>query len=98
MSNILVACEFSDIVAQAFRDKGHHAISVDLLPTEGNVHTHIVQDILAVIDYTAGQWDLMIAHPPCTYTAVTGSRWYKNDPRRQEGVDFFMKLYNADSP
>ena len=96
--NILIACEFSGIVTKAFNDRGHHAISIDLLPTEGNVHTHLVQDIIKFLEETDGDWDLMIAHPPCTYTAVTGSRWYKDDPRRQEGVEFFKKLYNADIP
>ncbi len=92
---ILIACEFSGIVREAFRKRGFDAWSCDLLPTE-ILGPHLQADVLSIIN--SGKWDLMIAHPPCTYTAVTGSRWYKDDPRRQEGVDFFMKLYNADIP
>ena len=97
--NVLIACEFSGIVRDAFLKQGHYAVSVDLLPTESNVKGyHWQMDILDFIKSTSIKFDLMIAHPPCTYTAVTGSRWYKNDPRRQEGVEFFKKLYNVDIP
>jgi len=69
---ILVACEFSGIVREAFKAKGHDAWSCDLLPTEipGN---HIQGDVLEVLD---DDWDLMIAHPPCTHLAVSGARWF----------------------
>ena len=99
--NILVACEFSGIVTQAFRDKGHNAISIDLLPTEGNVHTHLVQDVIKFLEDSDSDWDLMIAFPPCTHLAVSGARWFPEkikDGRQQRAIDFFMKLVNTDIP
>ena len=93
--NVLVACEFSGIVTKAFNDKGHHAISIDLLPTEGNVNTHLVQDILEFLEETDGNWDLMIAHPPCTYTSLSGNRWYAGTEKRKEGFNFFMRFINT---
>src|SRR3990167_11266205 len=76
--NVLVACEFSGIIREAFRKKGHNAWSCDLLDAEDNSLYHIKDDILNVMDYEGkGKWDLMIAHPPCTYLAVSGARWFK---------------------
>src|SRR3990170_2869343 len=69
---VLVACEFSQIVCKAFRDKGHEAYSCDILPTEGNPAWHIQDDVLKHLD---DGWDLMIAHPPCTYLCNSGVRW-----------------------
>ena len=89
---VLIACEFSGIVRDAFLKKGFNAWSCDLLPTESDDEHHLTGDVLNWLDE---DWDLMIGHPPCTYTSVTGSRWYKNDPRRQEGVEFFKTLFNA---
>ncbi len=94
---VLVACEFSGRVCRAFLDKGHDAMSCDLLPTEADV-PHYQGDVFDVID---DGWDMMIAHPPCTYLCVSGIRWigHPNHPNRQqyqnEAVEFFMKLINA---
>jgi len=91
---VLVACEYSGIVREAFKAKGHDACSCDLLDTEipGN---HIKGDVLEVLN---NGWDLMIAFPPCTHLAVSGARWFEEkhkDGRQQQGIDFFMKLINA---
>ncbi len=91
---VLVACEFSGVVRDAFIAKGHDAISCDLLPTE-RPGPHIQGDVLEVLD---NGWDLMIAHPPCTHLCVSGARWFKEkraDGRQQAAVDFFLKLINA---
>lgn len=71
---VLIACEFSGIVRDAFIAQGHDALSCDLLPSErpGPHHQGDVLDILK------DNWDLMIAHPPCTHLAVSGSRWFKD--------------------
>lgn len=92
---VLVACEFSGIVTKAFREKGHEAYSCDLLPTEGNPAWHIQDDVLKHLN---DGWDLMIAHPPCTHLAVSGTAWFKEkiaDGRQQAAIDFFMGLVNA---
>ena len=97
---VLVACEFSGIVRDAFAAKGHDAWSCDLLPSErpGN---HIQGDVLKILD---DGWDLMIAHPPCTYLTVTGNRWMKVEyvgrypnrcRQRNEAIEFFMRLVCA---
>ena len=96
---VLVACEYSGIVRDAFIKLGHNAWSCDILPTEikGN---HIQDNVLKHLDK---DWDLMIAHPPCTYLSHCSVRWlYKdnklNEERYQKGLeakDFFMKLLNA---
>lgn len=92
---VLVACEFSGIVREAFRAKGHDAWSCDLLPTEipGQHYQGDVRDIL-------GQdWDLMVAHPPCTHLAVSGARWFKNKLiEQQEALDFVRMLLEANIP
>ena len=71
---ILVACEYSGVVRDAFRLRGHLAISCDLLPTntDGPHHQGDVREIFN------DEWDLMIAHPPCTHLSVSGVRWFKN--------------------
>lgn len=95
---VLVACEFSGIVREAFKAKGHDAWSCDLLPTEikGN---HFQCDVLEILDLS---WDLMIAHPPCTYLANSGVMWLHKQEGRwdkmREGAEFFKKLLNADIP
>jgi|SRR3990167_257569 len=91
---VLVACEFSGIVRDAFLAKGHDAVSCDLLPTE-QPGPHIEGDVLLHLNEG---WDLMIAHPPCTHLAVSGARWFaqkRADGRMQQGFDFFMDLVNA---
>lgn len=92
MKRILIACEFSGIIRDAFIERGFDAWSCDLEPSEqpGN---HIQGDVRSILD---DDWDLIIAHPPCTYFAVSGNRWF-NDERyedrfvkRQEALDFFL--------
>jgi hypothetical protein len=92
---VLIACEFSGIVRDAFRGRGHDAWSCDLLPPEGGSSFHIQQDVERVIHW---DWDLMIAHPPCTYLAVSGNRWYHDDPRRTEGLRLVTMLLSAPVP
>lgn len=70
---VLIACEYSGIVRDAFIKKGHQAISCDLLPSESDLGEHYQGD---VTDILYDDWDLMIAHPPCTYLSVSGARWY----------------------
>jgi hypothetical protein len=93
---VLVACEFSGIVRDAFRKRGHDAWSCDLLPTKKG-GPHIRGDVLNWIN---DGWDLMIAHPPCTYLCRHRSRWNtKNDIKYQEKAKlFFMKLLQANIP
>jgi site-specific DNA-cytosine methylase len=94
---ILVACEFSGIVREAFRAKGHEVFSCDLLPSEdGNKEFHLQGDVLR---YLGGGWDLMIAHPPCTHLAVSGARWFEGKQKeRREAIKFFMALVEAPIP
>jgi len=89
---VLIACEFSGIVRDAFKAKGHDAWSCDLLPTDSHGQ-HLQRDVLTVLKQG---WDLMIAHPPCTHLAVSGARWFKDKKTEQaEAIKFFMKLINA---
>lgn len=93
---VLVACEFSQTVCNAFRERGHEAFSCDILPTEGNPGWHIHGDVLNHLD---DGWDLMIGHPPCTHLAVSGARWFKEKQEAQEAaLDFVKKLMNAPIP
>ncbi len=90
---ILIACEFSGIVREAFRAKGWDAWSCDILATEIS-GKHIQDDVLKHLDE---DWDMMIGHPPCTHLAVSGARWFKGKQKEQkEAIEFFMKLVNAD--
>ena len=92
---ILIACEFSGIVREAFSKNGHYAISCDLLPTE-ITGPHYRCDISHVID---NGWDMMIAFPPCTHLSVSGARWFsKKQKEQKEAIEFFMNLANADIP
>ena len=77
---VLIACEFSGIVRDAFIARGHDAISCDLLPTE-RPGPHIQGDVLEILD---DGWDLMIAHPPCTYLCRHRSRWNKAEDKKQQ--------------
>jgi site-specific DNA-cytosine methylase len=90
---ILVACEYSATVRDAFRARGHDAWSCDLLECERNPTWHIQGDIMQVID---SSWDLMIAHPPCTHLAVSGARWFKDKVEEQEqALEFVRYLLEA---
>lgn len=92
---VLVACEFSGIVREAFRKRGHDACSCDLLPTE-IPGQHIQGDVLSILD---DGWDLMIAHPPCTHLAVSGARWFKDKKQEQaDALIFVSVLLNAPIP
>lgn len=89
--NVLIACEFSGVVRDAFIEQGHNALSCDLLPTDVE-GPHYQGNILDIIDYP---WDLMISHPPCTHLATSGARHFKEkwkDGRQALGVSFFMSL------
>lgn len=98
---VLVACEFSGKVRDAFIAKGHDAVSCDLLPTESKGN-HYQGDVFDIID---SGFDLMIAHPPCTYLSNTGIRWFNEEKYhekarqrkklRLEAFDFVMKFANA---
>lgn len=124
--NVLVACEESQRVCTAFREKGHNAFSCDILPCSGgHPEWHIQGDVLSVLngsgktteDFTSifetqdgshyelpEKWDLIIAHPPCTYLTLAGNKWFKPEfadrfpdrqKQRKEAVDFFMAIANA---
>ncbi len=89
---VLVACEFSGIVREAFKAKGHDAWSCDLLPTE-IPGQHIQGDVLEILN---DGWDMMIAHPPCTHLAVSGARWFKDKSNEQkEALEFVRTLLNT---
>ena len=96
---VLIACEYSGIVRDAFAAKGHNAWSCDILPTESKGN-HIQDDVLKHLDQS---WDMMIAHPPCTYLSNAGARFLYpkgklNEDRYKLGLkakEFFMALYNA---
>jgi hypothetical protein len=92
---VLIACEFSGIVREAFRARGYDAWSCDLLPSEID-GPHIMGDVREVL---AWGWSLMVAHPPCTYLAVSGARWFAS--RQQEQADalaFVQALMDAPIP
>ena len=91
MMRVLVACEFSGIVRDAFRRKGHDAWSCDLLPSEGSQEYHYQDDALRIAWDAELGWDLMIAHPPCTHLAVSGARWFKYKRAEQEVALFFVR-------
>lgn len=93
---VLVACEYSGVVREAFRKLGHDAWSCDLLPSEDSSPFHIQGDVIAEL---GKGWDLMIAHPPCTYLAASGMHWTTRglrDPKlTDEALDFVGKLLDA---
>ena len=96
---VLIACEFSGIVRDAFRAHGHDAWSVDLLPCESDPRYHWQGDILPLLRNQVGRWDLLIAFPPCTHLAVSGARWFKDKQKeQQEAIKFFMALVEAHIP
>lgn len=94
---VLIACEYSGAVRDAFTKGGHDAMSCDLLPAE-TPGQHYQGDVRDVLDYP---WDLMIAHPPCTHLSVSGARHFaekRMDGRQQSAVSFFMALARAPIP
>lgn len=114
--NVLIACEESQRVCIAFREKGHNAFSCDILPCSGgHPEWHILGDALAAVkggviitmdglSHDVGKWDMLIAHPPCTYLSNAGARWlfpggHLNIDRYFKGLYakiFFMAMLNAD--
>lgn len=93
---VLVACEESQVVCIAFRERGHEAYSCDIQECSGgHPEWHIQDDVLLHLE---DGWDMMIAFPPCTHIAVSGAAWFeekRKDGRQQEGIDFFMAIVNA---
>ena len=118
--NVLIACEESQRVCTEFRKLGHNAFSCDIIPCSGgHPEWHIMQDVLPLLNGNcefatmdgqahkiAGKWDLIIAHPPCTYLTVTGNRWFNEEKYgekarqrkadREQAIEFFMAFVNAD--
>lgn len=92
---LLIACEFSGIVREAFKAKGHDVWSCDLLPSE-IPGQHIQDDVLKHLDEG---WDMVIAHPPCTHLAVSGARYFKQKKMVQnEAINFFLCFVNINTP
>ena len=100
MARVLIGCEYSGIVRDAFKRHGHDAWSLDILPTESKGN-HIQGDLL---DHLGDGWDLMIAHPPCTYLSVSGNRWLYNKDgsrnierwsQREQALDFVNAILSA---
>jgi hypothetical protein len=94
---VLIACEFSGSVRNAFTALGHDAMSCDLEPSL-TLGKHYQGDVFDIIN---DGWDLMIAHPPCTHLAVSGARHFakkRADGRQQQGIDFFLKLADCNIP
>lgn len=95
-TRVLVACEYSAVVRDAFRARGFDAWSCDLLPTEGDPRWHIQDDVLPFLKKPANRWDLLICHPPCTHLAVSGARWFKEKQAEQaEALEFVRRLLGA---
>lgn len=96
---VIVGCEYSGRVRQAFRDLGHDAWSCDLLPAEDNSEFHVQGDIMKLLD---DHWDLGIFHPPCTYLTAAGLHWNKRRPGRatltEEALDFIRLLLASPVP
>lgn len=93
---VLVACEYSGRVREAFRALGHEAYSCDLLESEDNSPYHIQGDVVPLL---GPWWDLLIAHPPCTYLTNAGARWWPGREReQQEALDFVRLLMSAPVP
>lgn len=95
---VLVACEFSGVVRDAFTARGHDAMSCDLLPSE-TPGRHYQGNVLELIEAGEAMFDLMIAHPPCTHLAVSGARWFKDKREEQEqALEFVRALLSAPIP
>jgi len=97
--NVLIACEFSGTVRDAFRRMGHSAWSCDLQPSESNNHLHIQGDALDAIasgrPTDGAKWDMLIAHPPCTYLCSSGLHWNKRTLGRQEKTEDALQFVHA---
>jgi hypothetical protein len=96
---VLVACEYSGTVRDAFIRAGYYALSCDILPSESLIGDHYQGNVLDILDHG---WDLMIAHPPCTYLCSSGLHWNKRRPERakqtEEALDFVRLLLDAPIP
>jgi len=96
---ILVACEESQAVTIALRERGHEAYSCDIEPCSGgHPEWHLNQDVLPLL---TEKWDMIIAFPPCTNLCSSGARWFAEkmaDGRQQESIEFFLKIANANCP
>jgi site-specific DNA-cytosine methylase len=93
--SVLVACEYSGRVRDAFTARGWHAVSADLLPSE-TLGYHHLGDVTEIVDFS---WDLMIAFPPCTHLSVSGARWWKDKQQEQaEALDFIRMLMSVNTP
>lgn len=88
---VLVACEFSGVVRQAFRNMGHDAYSCDLLPSDDNSQYHLQKDVR---DVYLKDYDLLIAHPPCTFMCNSGVSWLKKDDSRWEELRLANEFFN----
>ncbi len=99
MARVLVACEFSGVVRDAFIKAGHDAWSCDLLPSE-QPGPHLQCDVLELLSPSCSwTWNLLIAHPPCTHLAVSGARWFKRKETEQaEALEFVRCLLDASVP
>jgi hypothetical protein len=89
---VLVACEYSGVVREAFRRLGHDAWSVDLLESEDLSPYHVIGDYTVMLDK---HWDILIGHPPCTHLASSGAKYFKekrDDGRQAEAVSFFVRM------
>jgi hypothetical protein len=96
---VLIACEESQVVCTAFRERGHEAYSNDIIECSGgHPEWHLQMDALEAIKLM--DWDLMIAHPPCTYLCLSGIRWNTNNPKRQDlthkAINFMRTLLESD--
>jgi len=97
---VLIACEESQEVCKAFRSLGHEAYSCDLVECSGgHPEWHIIGDVRVAL---RRNWDLIVAHPPCTYLAISGNRWFKDHPtrykRRLDGIRFFFQFVFHNCP
>ncbi len=96
MAKVLIACEESQIVTKEFRKISLEAFSCDIIPCSGGYpEWHIQKDVSTILNY---DWDLIIAHPPCTHICVSGARWFNQKRKnglQQKGIDFFMNIVNT---
>lgn len=108
--NVIIGCELSGVIRNAFRRLGHNAFSCDLEPPDDADLFHLQMDVFEALEIM--EWDLAILHPPCTYLTVTANKWYKDQPPRKSGalvgkerrearddaVKFFMRCANTNVP